>query len=291
MRFAHLNGRLAVSTDAGWVDVASATGDASLVGLSGVIASGLPVEVSGDPLPEPAPEAFGPALDRPGRIFCVGRNYVDHVAEFRNDESPWPETFVRLPTTVTGPYADIPRSALMEQLDYEGELAFVVGRGGRHIPRGEGLSHIFGFTVVNDLSVRDWQKRGVQWTAGKNFDATLPVGPVVVTADSIDASDLRLETRVNGAVVQSATTAQFIFDLGTQVEFLSSFTELQPGDLVCTGTPGGVGAARTPPLLLEDGDVVEVEVEGIGTIRNRVVDDGLDVATLHWRDVANRRAP
>jgi 2-keto-4-pentenoate hydratase/2-oxohepta-3-ene-1,7-dioic acid hydratase in catechol pathway len=220
---------------------------------------------------------------------CVGRNYREHVSEMGNDESPWPETFLRLPSTVTGPYDEIKLPAQSEQVDYEGELAVVIGRGGRNIPAAEAERAIFGYTIVNDVSVRDWQRRGQQWTPGKNFDGTLPVGPELVTADELDWRDRGLETRLNGETVQSATTAQFIFDVPAVIEFVSSWLTLEAGDLICTGTPGGVGAARKPPLWLKPGDVVEVEIEGIGTLRNPVVADGGEPATDRWNAVASNR--
>ena len=289
--------RLVAAVEGGWVDVAAAIGDARLTTLDAMLErfSGAPAELrdalaAGVRRPPPADADLGPVL-RPGRIFCVGRNYVEHRDEFHNRPSEWPEVFLRLPSSVTGPFDPVPRSALIDRLDYEGELALVIGRAGRHIRAADALAHVFAYTVANDISARDWQHRGGQWTAGKNFDQTLPIGPCAVTGDELDVSDVLLETRVNGATVQSARTSQMIFDVAAQIEFLSSWTELAPGDLIVTGTPGGVGAARTPPLLLEAGDVVEVEIEGIGAIRNRIVDDPATPATRHWHDVANATPP
>jgi 2-keto-4-pentenoate hydratase/2-oxohepta-3-ene-1,7-dioic acid hydratase in catechol pathway len=266
---------LAVKTDAGWVEAPGT--------LAGAAANGIETP-DGEPLHGPE---FGPLLDHPGKIICVGRNYSEHVNEMGNVESPWPETFLRLPNTVTGPYDEIKVPAVSSHVDYEGELAVVIGRGGRHIPAAEAEQAIFGYTIVNDVSIRDWQRRGQQWTPGKNFDGTLPVGPELVTADELDWRDLKLETRVNGEIVQSATTAQFIFDVPAVIEFVSSWLTLEPGDLICTGTPGGVGAARKPPLWLKPGDVVEVEIEGIGTLRNPVVADDRQPATDRWSGVAS----
>jgi 2-keto-4-pentenoate hydratase/2-oxohepta-3-ene-1,7-dioic acid hydratase in catechol pathway len=226
-------------------------------------------------------------LDHPSRIICVGRNYSEHTREMGNIESPWPETFLRLPSTVIGPHDEIRLPAVSEQVDYEGELAVLIGRGGRHIPAAEAEQAILGYTIVNDVSVRDWQRRGQQWTPGKNFDGTLPVGPELVSSDELDWRDLKLETRVNGDTVQSATTAQLIFDIPALVEFISSWLTLVPGDLICTGTPGGVGAARKPPLWLKPGDVVEVEIEGIGVLRNPVAEDDQGPATDRWSGVAS----
>lgn len=295
MKLAHhrqLDGpRLLAHSDGGWADVATATGDARLATLGGLLAAGpQTLATIGDVLidaPKLEAPAFGPLLDTSSRVFCVGRNYVEHRDEFDNDPTPWPEVFLRFGTSIAGPFDDVPRPSVTESLDYEGELGVIIGRAGRHIAGVDALDHVFGYTVANDVSVRDWQSRGRQWTSGKNFDGTLPVGPCVVTAAELDATDLSLETRVNGKIVQSARTTQMIFDVPTQIEFLSSWTELLPGDLIVTGTPGGVGVARTPPLLLVDGDIVEVEIGGIGTIRNRIVNDGLVPATHRWRDVAN----
>jgi acylpyruvate hydrolase len=284
--------RLLVASGGRWIDAVEMSGDPRLHRLSGLLAAGqtawggLRSQVAPGPAPQDDPAELAAVLDRPARIFCIGRNYVEHRDEFRNEPSPWPEVFLRLGSSVTGPYDDIPRPPVTERLDYEGELAVVIGRPGRHIAADDALEHVFGYVVANDVTIRDWQHRGRQWTAGKNFDRTLPIGPHIVTADEIDGRDLALTTRVNGEIRQSARTSQFIFDLGAQIEFLSSWTALCPGDLICTGTPGGVGAASKPPLFLVDGDVVEVEIEGIGTIRNRIVDDGLTPATDRWRAVA-----
>ncbi len=297
MRFAHVitsaGPRLLAAGASDWVDVANLASDERLATLSGLLAAGPAAweqlrsrlgRTGATPAP---PVPTGAVHDSPERIFCVGRNYAEHRNEFGNAPTPWPEVFLRLGSSVIGPYDDVLRPSVSERLDYEGELALIIGRPGRHIAAAEALTHVFGYTVANDVSVRDWQHRGRQWTGGKNFDATLPLGPVLVTADELDASDLALSTRLNGTVMQSARTSQFIFSLGEQLEFISSFTALRPGDIVLTGTPGGVGAARTPPVLMGDGDVVEVEIEGIGTIRNTVVDDGLTAATDRWRAVAN----
>jgi acylpyruvate hydrolase len=230
-------------------------------------------------------------LDDLRRIVCVGRNYADHNREMGGDDpAGWPETFLRLPSTVIGPNEPIRLPAVSEQVDYEGELGVVIGTGGRHIAARDAERHVRGYTIVNDVSVRDWQKRGQQFTPGKNFDGTLPVGPSLVSADELDWRGLQLETRLNGETVQSASTDQLIFDVPTLIEFISSWTTLEPGDLICTGTPGGVGAARKPPLWLRPGDVVEVEIDGIGVLRNPVVADEQTPATDRWSRVASGNA-
>jgi acylpyruvate hydrolase len=298
MRLAHLQRdgelRLAVWQPNGWVDVAEAGGDPGLRLLSAVLDAGL--ETLGD-LPEWLERSDAPAvaesdaelgvlLDRPGRIFCVGRNYAAHRDEFKNRPSEWPEVFLRLPSTVTGPYADVAVPAVSDRFDFEGELGVVIGRGGRHIPAREAESHVLGLCVVNDFTAREWQHRGGQWTSGKNFDATLPVGPALVTPDELDWRDTSIRTVVSGQEMQSARTSQLIFSVAEQIEFISTWTALVPGDLIATGTPGGVGIARRPPRVLAPGDLVEVTVEGVGTIRNRMVADPASPITDRWSGLA-----
>ena len=295
MRLAHLRRnrklRLALKSDEGWVDLADATGDDQLATLSGLLAQG-------DAGIEKAASAaggrgqaedveLGPVVDDPRRIICVGRNYKDHAEEMGGDLPTWPETFLRMPSTVIGPTDAVQAPAVSECVDFEAELAIVIGRGGRNIAAKDAGQAIFGYTVVNDVSIRDWQKRGQQWTPGKNFDGTLPVGPELVTADELDVGNLHLESRLNGEVMQSANTSQLIFSVPELIEYISSWTTLEPGDLIATGTPGGVGAARTPPLWMKAGDLIEVEIEGIGTLRNPVVDDGITPVTDRWSTLAS----
>lgn len=173
--------------------------------------------------------------------------------------------------SVAAPYGELVKPALSARFDYEGELGLVVGAGGRYIPAERALEAIAGYVIVMDGTAREWQRAASQWTPGKNFDATMPIGPEVVTTDEIDVSDARLTTTLNGEVMQSASTAQMIFDIPRTIEYLSSFTTLHPGDVIATGTPGGVGFARTPPVWLEPGDLLEIEIEGLGRIANRVV--------------------
>jgi acylpyruvate hydrolase len=167
--------------------------------------------------------------------------------------------------------------------DYEGELGVVIGAGGRYIPASKAIDAIAGFTVLNDASVRDWQRAGTQWTPGKNFDGTMPIGPEVVTPDEVDVSDLALTTELNGLTMPSARTSQMLVDVASTVEFFSSFTTLRPGEVIATGTPGGVGFARHPPVWLQPDDIVEITIEGIGTIRNRVVAEDGDRSGWRWR--------
>jgi 2-keto-4-pentenoate hydratase/2-oxohepta-3-ene-1,7-dioic acid hydratase in catechol pathway len=189
---------------------------------------------------------------------------------------------MRSASSVLPPYADLVRPALSTGFDYEGELAIVIGAGGRYIPRESALAAVAGFTILNDGSAREWQRAATQWTPGKNFDGSMPIGPEVVTPDEIDVSDLELTTTLNGTVMQCARTSQMIVDVARCVEFFSSFTTLLPGDVIATGTPGGVGFARTPPVWLTPGDVIEVSVEGIGAIRNTVVEDKPAPAGWPW---------
>ena len=295
MRLVRLSdGRLVLARRHGFIDVAAASGDPALGTLNGLLRAGaerVRFLDGADVAPLDTRDLASP-VDAPAKIICVGRNYSDHMQEMGHETAPWPETFLRLPTGLIGPYADIQRPAVTSRLDYEGELALVIGTAGRHIPADRALEHVFGLTVANDVSVRDWQHRGQQWTPGKNFDGTLPLGPHLVSIDRVDPSDLAIETRVNGEVVQSARTSQLIFDLPHIIEFVSSWTTLIPGDLILTGTPGGVGVARDPPLLLTDGDMVEVEVQDVGAIRNLVRDDGLAPATERWaQEAAGARTP
>jgi 2-keto-4-pentenoate hydratase/2-oxohepta-3-ene-1,7-dioic acid hydratase in catechol pathway len=166
----------------------------------------------------------------------------------------------------------------------------VIGRGGRYIKASDAMAAIAGFVVLNDATAREWQRAATQWTAGKNFDGSMPVGPELVTTDEVDISDTALTTTLNGQVMQSARTSQMIIDVPSAIEFFSSFTTLRPGDVIATGTPGGVGFARKPPVWLQPGDLIEVTVEGIGTIRNRVVAEPVDLTAWRWQPDGQPRA-
>jgi 2-keto-4-pentenoate hydratase/2-oxohepta-3-ene-1,7-dioic acid hydratase in catechol pathway len=216
-----------------------------------------------------------PPLASP-RIFCIGVNYRDHRDEMGHDDVPHPTVFVRFATSLVGHGASMVRPAASERLDYEGELAVVIGRRGRRIAAADALSHVAGYSCFDDGSVRDYQRHTSQFTAGKNFDRSGAFGPWMVTADELgDPSGLAIETRVNGEVRQRSNTGLLINDVPAIIEYLSSFTALLPGDVIATGTPGGVGAARTPPVFLAPGDVVEVEIEGVGLLRNDIVTEAL----------------
>lgn len=218
-------------------------------------------------------------IPRPTKnVFAVGRNYLEHVKEgaaARQSDADIPKIpvfFTKAPTAVVGP-GDVPHPAVTERLDWEAELAVIIGRGGRDIPAERALDHVFGYTAANDLSARDLQFGHTQWFKGKSLDATCPLGPWVVTADELgDPHELEIECRVNGVVKQKSTTSLMIFAIPQIIESLSAGLTLEPGDIILTGTPEGVGFARTPPEFLHPGDVVEVEVERIGVLRNHIVE-------------------
>jgi 2-keto-4-pentenoate hydratase/2-oxohepta-3-ene-1,7-dioic acid hydratase in catechol pathway len=218
----------------------------------------------------------------PKNVFCVGRNYAGHAAESaraRGAEVKIPKIpvfFTKAPTSVSGPFDDIPwdRSAT-QQVDWEAELGAIIGVAGRNIRKDEAMSHVFGYTVVNDVTARDLQNSHGQWFKGKSLDAFCPMGPYVVTADEFgDPHTKGIALRVNGVMKQQGNTRDMIFPVDTLIESLSQGLTLEPGDIIATGTPDGVGFARTPPEFLRDGDVMETEVEGIGVLRNRIVAHG-----------------
>jgi acylpyruvate hydrolase len=284
--------RLHVRGQQGYVDVAGATGDPRFAALGPFLAAGPPAldaarGLTGRRGVEFGPADFGPAVPAPERVLCFGVNYSEHAVESRGEVPTWPEVFVRGHGSVLGPYADLVRPALTDRFDYEGELGVVIGAGGRYIPAGKALDAVAGFVVLNDATARDWQRANTQWTPGKNFDGSMPIGPEVVTTDEADVSDVLLTTTLNGEVMQSARTSQMIVDIRSGIEYLSSFTTLRPGDVIATGTPGGVGFARTPPVWLAPGDVIEVSVEGVGAIRNRVVAE--EGTPRDWRWHPGRR--
>jgi acylpyruvate hydrolase len=262
------------------VDIADATGDARLSDLTAVLAGGPEVlelvsQASEQAGRELAEVEYGPAVPAPRRILCLGVNYLEHALEGGRPPTTWPETFVRGADSVTAPYGELVKPDLSSRFDYEGELGLVIGKGGRYIRAQDALSAIAGYVVLMDGTAREWQRASTQWTPGKNFDGTMPIGPEVVTTDELDVSDVQLTTTLNGEVMQSASTAQMIFDIPRTIEYLSSFTTLRLGDVIATGTPGGVGFARQPPVWLQPGDVIEVAIEGVGRIANRVVaEDG-----------------
>jgi 2-keto-4-pentenoate hydratase/2-oxohepta-3-ene-1,7-dioic acid hydratase in catechol pathway len=213
-----------------------------------------------------------PVIPNPEKILCAGINYRAHAAETGRELPKQPSMFIRFADTLTGHEGEMIRPSVSTHFDFEGELALVIGRGGRHIPVERALDHIAGYTCFVDGSVRDYQKFSV--TSGKNFPGTGPLGPWIVTSDEIpDPTRLTLTTRLNGQVMQQSGTDLLIYSVPQIIAFCSDFTALAPGDVIATGTPEGVGHRRSPPLWMQPSDVLEVEISGIGTLRNRVVDE------------------
>ena len=217
---------------------------------------------------------FLPVIPKPDKILGVGLNYRDHVAETGKDLPEHPTLFVRFADSQVGHRQALTRPNASHRFDYEGELAVIIGQSARHVGREQALDFVAGYTCFNDGTVRDWQGHTTQFTPGKNFLGSGAMGPWMVTADEIaDPSALALTTRFNGSVVQSASTGDMIFDVPTLIAYITTFTQLSPGDIIATGTPAGVGYRRQPRLYMKEGDVVEVEIEGIGTLSNPVIDE------------------
>lgn len=215
-----------------------------------------------------------PVIPDPDKILCIGLNYETHRKETGRSEVENPTVFTRFANSQIGHLSPIIRPRVSHDLDFEGELAVIIGKAGRYIPRGDALRHVAGYACYNDGSIRDFQRHTHQFTPGKNFPGTGPFGPWMMTADEFGLpGSQRLQTRVNGQVVQEATLDQMIFDVPRTIEYCSNFTRLEPGDVIATGTPGGVGAKRTPPLWLKPGDTVEVEIDDLGILRNGVADE------------------
>ncbi len=216
------------------------------------------------------------AIPDPPKVICIGLNYRDHAAESGAPIPREPVVFSKFATAIIGPEEPIRLPSVSQEVDYEAELVLVIGKKGRHLKAETARDHLAGFTVGHDVSARDWQlkKDGKQWLAGKSFDTFAPIGPVLVTADEIaDPHDLGIRLRLNGKTMQDSNTGQMIFRAGELLAYLSQIVTLEPGDLIFTGTPPGVGMARKPPVFLKGGDVVEVEIEGLGVLRNPVVQE------------------
>jgi 2-keto-4-pentenoate hydratase/2-oxohepta-3-ene-1,7-dioic acid hydratase in catechol pathway len=270
--------RLGVVTDEGVVDLALAAPElpSDMIAL---LAAGEPAlrraaaAASGARVRRPLDSLrLAPPILRPPKFLAIGLNYADHVAEAGLETPRLPTVFNKQSTCVAGPRDPIHMPRVSSALDYEGELGFVIGRRCRHVPRERAHEVIAGYCVVNDVSVRDWQLRTPTWTMGKSFDTHGPFGPWITTPDEVgDPHGLRLRTWVNGELRQDSNTKHLIFDCFAIVEHLSTAFTLEPGDLVSTGTPGGVGIALKPPRLLSVGDVVRVEIEGLGALENQVV--------------------
>ena len=218
--------------------------------------------------------AWLPVIPNPDKILCIGLNYETHRQETGRAEVDHPTIFSRYANSQTGHLQPIVWPRVSTDLDYEGELAVIIGKAGRYISQAEAMGHIAGYSCYNDGSIRDFQRHTHQFTPGKNFPDTGVFGPWMMTPDELgELGELRLQTRLNGRVVQDAQIKQMIFDIPRQIEYCSSFTRLEPGDVIVSGTPGGVGAKRKPPLWMKPGDIVEVEVERLAVLRNPIVDE------------------
>ena len=213
-----------------------------------------------------------PCIQRPGKVICLGVNYIDHAKEGGNQIGDYPAVFLRCSTSLLAHRAPLRVPSISDKLDFEAELAVVIGRAARHVSEQEALNSVFGYACFNDATLRDYQRKTSQWTVGKNFDATGAFGPCLVTKDELPAGcvGLHIESRLNGQVMQSANTADMAFGVARTVSLLSESMTLEPGDVVVMGTPGGVGYARTPPVWMKAGDTIEVEIEGVGVLSNPV---------------------
>ena len=219
---------------------------------------------------------------RPPKILAVGLNYKDHIAETGRDTPEFPMIFNKQSTSVTGPASVIHLPHVSDKLDYEGELAIVIGRRCRHVPKSRAAEVIVGYTIAHDVSVRDWQRRVPTFTMGKSFDTHCPLGPCIVTADEIgDPHGLELQTWVNGESRQHSNTRELLFDCFDLIEHLSTAFTLEPGDIISTGTPGGVGVAMKPPKFLKAGDVVKISIDKIGTLENSVIAEPEGTARIY----------
>jgi len=270
-----------VSDDGAQVQPFAIPGDKHPVGLLALIAwldSGGGLLPAGQPLALEQVELLAPFRSFRRNLWCVGRNYRAHARELagsvfaKGEEDGWPIVFTKVPEAVVGPHDEVRLPTdVSDQIDYEAELAVVIGRGGRNIARAEAMKHVFGYTIVNDVTARDVQMRHAQWDLGKNFDGFCPMGPWVVTADELDGRDTRVRCWVNGELRQDGRTADMIFDIPALIETVSRGITLYPGDVIATGTPAGVGMGLQPPRWLRAGDVVRIEVDGIGSIENRFI--------------------
>ncbi len=248
-------------------DLKQAIANNRLADLTSVVLTSLPHI----PLAE---VAFLPVIPNPGKVLCIGINYATHVRETGREMPIYPMIFTRFADSQTAHLHPIVRPKASHKLDFEGELAVVIGKPARHVKQADALDYVAGYACYNDGSVRDWQKHTIQFTPGKNFPNTGGFGPWLVTSDEIgDPQDLELTTRLNGEVMQHTSTSDMIFDVRKLIEYCSTFTELAPGDVIVSGTTGGVGAFREPPVWMKPGDEVEIEISRIGILRNSIVDE------------------
>jgi 2-keto-4-pentenoate hydratase/2-oxohepta-3-ene-1,7-dioic acid hydratase in catechol pathway len=219
--------------------------------------------------------SYRPLIERPGKIICIGRNYAAHAREGGAEPLAYPDVFMRGATSLVAHGEPLVRPLCSDQFDFEGELVFVVGRKARHVTQADAYGIIAGYSIFNEGSIRDYQRKATQWTMGKNFDGTGGFGPDLVTPDELPegGDGLRLTTVLNGAVMQDGNTHDFIFPVAQVIEILTEAMTLEPGDVILTGTPSGVGYARKPPVFMKAGDTVEVSIEKVGTLRNTVRDE------------------
>ena len=268
---ASLGTRLGILTEAGMRDLAAATGARDVGEL---LASGRTIaEADAGELLDPDTPLAAP-IARPGKIICVGLNYHDHCREQGIEPPSYPPLFAKFANAISAPGAEILRPRVTEQLDLECELAVVIGRRASRIGRHEALDHVFGYTILNDITMRDLQREDRRWLRAKGSDGFAPIGPVVVTADELgDPAALRMRSAVNGETWQDSSTAEMVFDVPTIIAFASRTITLEPGDIIATGTPAGVGHFQKPPRYLQHGDRLRCEIEGIGVLENSVVDE------------------
>ncbi|HSG94375.1 MAG TPA: fumarylacetoacetate hydrolase family protein, partial [Afifellaceae bacterium] len=217
---------------------------------------------------------------RPGKVLCLGLNYAGHAREGGHEVPTYPGIFMRALSSLMAAGEPMVRPRVSDKFDFEAELMVIIGKTGRHISEAEALKHVFGYTVFNDGSVRNFQRKSSQWTPGKNFDGTGPVGPIVVTPEDLPpgASGLRIQSRLDGEIMQDSNTSDMIFSVAETIAIVSEFTTLEPGDMIAMGTPEGVGYPRTPPVFMQPGQTIEIEIEGIGVLANPIVDEDALVA-------------
>jgi len=273
-----------VSADATMLELLDMDGALGALPLVQAAARGEALPAVATTIPLVAADLLAPIPQPRRNVFCVGRNYHAHARELRDTVfrdnakavDTWPIVFTKVPECVVGPNdaVRLPGAAITTQIDYEAELAVVIGQGGRNITRADALRHVWGYTIVNDVTARDVQMRHAQWDLGKSFDTFCPMGPWLVTADEMDGTDTRVRCWVNGELRQDARTTDLIFDIPTLIETCSRGITLLPGDIIATGTPAGVGMGLNPPRWLVHGDVVRIEIDGIGVLENRFADAG-----------------
>jgi len=270
------DGHTVIDISAAGLDLPGNMVDFIALGQAGLDAAQAAVNSAGDE----AKHSLGdvtllPVVPNPGKIICLGLNYADHAAEGGHELPTYPSLFLRTTSSLTAAGAPVPKTNLSNSLDFEAELLMIIGKGGRNISQADALNHVYGYSVFNDVSVREYQRKANQWTPGKNFDNTGPSGPWIVTADEVPpaARGLKIESRLNGQVMQSSNTDNMIFDVPRTIEILSEIWTLEPGDIVAMGTPEGVGYARKPPVFMQPGDTIEIEVEGVGILTNPIVAD------------------